>query len=160
LSRSGPQTRFHYLGFSDYARDGHLDEGKRRWDAAMQERKSVWQKRTVSVSNYLLIQSPPASRKEPGIDVVALDKLEESGDRQAIIVVPERSSAQFSQRTSSQFGFVADWEVKPKLESRQALAETGGKVDAVRPSLESGDSGPGLQPCAFGLPLIDSAWTL
>ena len=40
---------------------------------------------------YLLIKSPPASGKSRALMYIALDKLENQGIAQAIIVVPERS---------------------------------------------------------------------
>ena len=52
----------------------------------MQER--VWSRRGEP---YLLIKSPPASGKSRALMFVALDKLNNQGITQAIIVVPERS---------------------------------------------------------------------
>ena len=40
---------------------------------------------------YLLIKSPPASGKSRALMFIALDKLQNQGVKQAIIVVPERS---------------------------------------------------------------------
>src|ERR1700678_901104 len=40
---------------------------------------------------YLLIKSPPASGKSRALMFIALDKLQNQGMKQAVIVVPERS---------------------------------------------------------------------
>jgi hypothetical protein len=46
---------------------------------------------------------------------IALDKLRHQGLKQAIIVVPEKSiGSSFHDEPLSQFGFEADWQVKPK----------------------------------------------
>lgn len=64
---------------------------------------------------YLLIKSPPASGKSRALMFIALDKLNNQGVRQAVIVVPERSiGSSFSNEALSQFGFDYDWEVKPQ----------------------------------------------
>src|SRR5690625_2946702 len=64
---------------------------------------------------YLLIKSPPASGKSRALMFIALDKLHHQGITQAIIVVPERAiGASFSNEPLSDFGFWADWEVKPQ----------------------------------------------
>jgi hypothetical protein len=76
----------------------------------MQER--AYEKRG---EQYLLIKSPPASGKSRALMFIALDKLHNQGVRQAIIVVPERSiGGSFADEPLSQFGFWADWEVKPR----------------------------------------------
>lgn len=63
---------------------------------------------------YLLIKSPPASGKSRALMFIALDKLENQGLRQAIIVVPERSiGGSFADEPLSKYGFWADWIVKP-----------------------------------------------
>lgn len=63
---------------------------------------------------YLLIKSPPASGKSRALMFIALDKLENQGLRQAIIVVPERSiGGSFADEPLSKYGFWADWMVKP-----------------------------------------------
>ena len=63
---------------------------------------------------YLLIKSPPASGKSRALMFIALDKLENQGLRQAIIVVPERSiGGSFADEPLSKYGFWADWSVKP-----------------------------------------------
>lgn len=64
---------------------------------------------------YLLIKSPPASGKSRALMFIALDKLHNQGLRQAIIVVPEKSiGGSFADEPLSQFGFWADWTVRPK----------------------------------------------
>ncbi len=64
---------------------------------------------------YLLIKSPPASGKSRALMFIALDKLHNQGIKKAIIVVPERSiGGSFADEPLSQFGFWADWTVKPQ----------------------------------------------
>ncbi|MCA1199261.1 DEAD/DEAH box helicase [Sphingomonas sp. R647] len=63
---------------------------------------------------YLLIKSPPASGKSRALMFIALDKLENQGVKQAIIVVPERSiGGSFADEPLSKHGFWADWVVRP-----------------------------------------------
>jgi superfamily II DNA or RNA helicase len=102
----------------------------------MQER--AYQKRG---EQYLLIKSPPASGKSRALMFIALDKLENQKLKQAIIVVPEKSiGASFHNETLSQFGFWADWHVKPKWNLCDAPGgDNGGKVDAVQKFLQSED---------------------
>lgn len=77
---------------------------------AMQER--AYERRG---EQYLLIKSPPASGKSRALMFIALDKLHRQGVRKAIIVVPERSiGGSFADEPLSQFGFWADWTVKPQ----------------------------------------------
>ena len=99
----------------------------------MQER--AYQKRG---EQYLLIKSPPASGKSHALMFIALDKLENQGLQQAIIVVPEKSiGASFHNEPLSQFGFWGDWQVEPKWNLCDAPGTDGGKVDAVRKFLDS-----------------------
>jgi hypothetical protein len=64
---------------------------------------------------YLLIKSPPASGKSRALTFIALDKLQNQGLKQALIVVPERSiSGSFADETLTSHGFWADWVVKPQ----------------------------------------------
>ncbi len=64
---------------------------------------------------YLLIKSPPASGKSRALMFIALDKLHNQGLKKAIIVVPERSiGGSFADAPLTQFGFWADWTVKPQ----------------------------------------------
>ena len=107
---------------------------------AMQER--AWAKRG---EQYLLIKSPPASGKSRALMFIALDKLNNQGLKQAIIVVPERSiGGSFADEPLSQFGFYWDWKVAPQWNLCNApggdepkVAKS--KVDAVRKFLESTD---------------------
>jgi superfamily II DNA or RNA helicase len=102
----------------------------------MQER--VYEKRG---EQYLIIKSPPSSGKSRALMFVALDKLQNQGVKQAIIVVPERSiGASFNDEPLSQFGFWADWHVEPKWNLCNAPGnDNGGKVKAVGAFLESTD---------------------
>lgn len=87
---------------------------------------------------YLLIKSPPASGKSRALMFIALDKLENQGLKQAIIVVPEKSiGASFHNEPLSKFGFWADWQVEPKWNLCDAPGNDGGKVDALKKFLES-----------------------
>ena len=94
---------------------------------------------------YLLIKSPPASGKSRALMFIALDKLNNQGLRQAIIVVPERSiGSSFADEPLSQHGFYWDWQVAPQWNLCNApgvdeprVAES--KVDAVRKFLDSND---------------------
>ena len=119
-----------------YAQDGSSTKSNALGMRPMQER--VWQKRG---EQYLLIKSPPASGKSRALMFVALDKLRKQGLKQAIIVVPERSiGSSFNNEPLAQFGFFADWEVKPNWNLCNAPGgDNGGKVDAVKAFLESGD---------------------
>jgi hypothetical protein len=107
---------------------------------AMQER--AYAKRG---EQYLLIKSPPASGKSRALMFIALDKLNNQGLQQAIVVVPERSiGGSFADEPLTQFGFYWDWKVAPQWnlcnapggdEPRTAKS----KVDAVRQFLASDD---------------------
>lgn len=100
----------------------------------MQER--VYEKRG---EQYLLIKSPPASGKSRALMFVALDKLQNQGVKQAIIVVPEKTiGASFSDEPLSQHGFWADWQVEPRWNLCNAPgSDNGGKVKSVAAFLES-----------------------
>jgi superfamily II DNA or RNA helicase len=102
----------------------------------MQER--AYEKRG---EQYLLIKSPPASGKSRALMFIALDKLANQGVKQAVIVVPERSiGASFHDEPLSQFGFWADWQVKPKWNLCDAPgSDNGGKVNSVEAFLQSDD---------------------
>jgi superfamily II DNA or RNA helicase len=89
---------------------------------------------------YLLIKSPPASGKSRALMFIALDKLENQGLRQAIIVVPEKSiGASFADEPLSQYGFWADWVVRPQWNLCNAPGTDGGKVNALGSFLASAD---------------------
>lgn len=92
---------------------------------------------------YLLIKSPPASGKSRALMFIALDKLNNQGIKQAIIVVPERSiGGSFADEPLTKYGFYWDWQVAPQWnlcnapgvdEPRVARS----KVDAVGKFLSS-----------------------
>lgn len=107
---------------------------------AMQER--AYAKRG---EQYLLIKSPPASGKSRALMFIALDKLNNQGLRQVIVVVPERSiGGSFADEPLTKFGFYWDWEVAPQWNLCNApgvdeprVAKS--KVEAVRKFLASND---------------------
>src|SRR5712692_1489092 len=119
-----------------YARNGSSTRANALGMRPMQER--AYEKRG---EQYLLIKSPPASGKSRTLMFIALDKLQNEKLKQAIIVVPEKAiGASFHDEPLSQFGFWADWKVKPKWNLCDAPgAETNGKVDAVKRFVESED---------------------
>jgi superfamily II DNA or RNA helicase len=119
-----------------YAHDGSSTRSNDLGMRPMQER--AYMKRGEP---YLLIKSPPASGKSRALMFIALDKLENQGLKQAIIVVPERSiGASFHDEPLSQFGFFADWKVEPRWNLCDAAgSDNGSKVEAVKSFLESGD---------------------
>jgi len=94
---------------------------------------------------YLLIKSPPASGKSRALMFIALDKLNNQGLQQAIVVVPERSiGSSFADEPLSQHGFYWDWQVAPQwnLCNAPGIDEprvAKSKVDAVRAFLNSSD---------------------
>jgi superfamily II DNA or RNA helicase len=101
----------------------------------MQER--AYQKRG---EQYLLIKSPPASGKSRALMFIALDKLENQGLKQAVIIVPEKSiGSSFQNEPLSKFGFWTDWKVEPKWNLCNAPGGDDGKVNTVRTFLD-GDS--------------------
>ena len=89
---------------------------------------------------YLLIKSPPASGKSRALMFIAIDKLENQGLKQAIVVVPEKSiGSSFNDEPLSKFGFWSDWVVQPKWNLCNAPGEDGGKVKSVGSFLASQD---------------------
>lgn len=94
---------------------------------------------------YLLIKSPPASGKSRALMFIALDKLNNQGLKQAVVVVPERSiGSSFADEPLSKFGFYWDWVVAPQWNLCNApgadeVRVAKSKVDAVRKFLESQD---------------------
>lgn len=94
---------------------------------------------------YLLIKSPPASGKSRALMFIALDKLNNQGLKQAIVVVPERSiGSSFADEPLTQFGFYWDWKVLPQWNLCNAPGADEGrvaksKVEAVRKFLASDD---------------------
>jgi len=119
-----------------YARSGASTKANALGMRPMQER--AYEKRG---EQYLLIKSPPASGKSRALMFVALDKLQNQGIKQAIIVVPEKSiGASFNDEPLSTFGFWADWHVEPKWNLCNAPGnDNGGKVKSVGAFLESAD---------------------
>lgn len=119
-----------------YARDGSSTRANELGMRPMQE--PAYQRRG---EQYLLIKSPPASGKSRALMFIALDKLENQGLKQAIIVVPERSiGASFHDEPLSKYGFFSDWKVAPRWNLCDAAgSDNGGKVDAVRKFLDSSD---------------------
>ncbi len=118
-----------------YARNGSSTKANEFGMRPMQER--AFEKRG---EQYLLIKSPPASGKSRALMFIALDKLQNQGLRQAIIVVPEKSiGSSFADEPLTKFGFWADWTVRPKWNLCNAPGEDGGKVNSVKAFLESGD---------------------
>jgi superfamily II DNA or RNA helicase len=110
-----------------YAHNGASTKSNALGMRPMQER--AFEKRG---EQYLLIKSPPASGKSRALMFIALDKLENQGLRQAIIVVPEKSiGASFADEPLSQYGFWADWVVRPQWNLCNAPGTDGGKVNAL-----------------------------
>lgn len=118
-----------------YARNGASTTSNALGMRPMQER--AYEKRG---EQYLLIKSPPASGKSRALMFIALDKLENQNLRQAIIVVPEKSiGASFADEPLSQYGFWADWVVRPQWNLCNAPGTDGGKVNALGSFLASAD---------------------
>jgi superfamily II DNA or RNA helicase len=117
-----------------YARNGKSTRANEFGMRPMQER--AFEKRG---EQYLLIKSPPASGKSRALMFIALDKLQNQGLRQAIIVVPEKSiGSSFHDEPLSKFGFWADWTVAPKWNLCDAPgSDNGGKVGSVEAFLAS-----------------------
>ncbi len=119
-----------------YARNGSSTKSNALGMRSMQER--AYERRG---EQYLLIKSPPASGKSRALMFIALDKLQNQGLKQAIIVVPEKSiGSSFNDEPLSQFGFWADWSVEPKWNLCNAPGtDNGGKVNSVGAFLKSND---------------------
>ena len=119
-----------------YACNGSSTQANAYGMRAMQER--AYEKRG---EQYLLIKSPPASGKSRALMFIALDKLQNQGLKQAIIVVPEKSiGSSFADEALSHYGFWADWNVLPKWNLCNAPGDdNGGKVNAVGKFLASDD---------------------
>jgi superfamily II DNA or RNA helicase len=122
------------------ARTGASSKANELGMRAMQER--AYAKRG---EQYLLIKSPPASGKSRALMFIALDKLNNQGLQQAIVVVPERSiGGSFADEPLSRFGFYWDWHVAPQWNLCNAPGSdepraAKSKVDAVRQFLASSD---------------------
>lgn len=122
------------------ARTGASSKANALGMRAMQER--AYAKRG---EQYLLIKSPPASGKSRALMFIALDKLNNQGLKQAIVVVPERSiGGSFGDEQLSQYGFYWDWKVEPQWNLCNApgiddMKVAKSKVDAVRKFLAGPD---------------------
>lgn len=122
------------------ARSGASSKANELGMRAMQER--AYAKRG---EQYLLIKSPPASGKSRALMFIALDKLNNQGLRQAIIVVPERSiGGSFADEPLSQYGFYWNWQVAPQWNLCDAPCAdeprvAKSKVEAVKKFLASDD---------------------
>lgn len=119
-----------------YAQTGASMQANALGMRPMQER--AFQKRG---EQYLLIKSPPASGKSRALMFIALDKLHKQGLKQAVIVVPEKSiGSSFHDELLTASGFWADWKVEPRWNLCDSPGtEDGGKVEALKKFLESGD---------------------
>ena len=119
-----------------YARNGSSTKANEFGMRPMQER--AFEKRG---EQYLLIKSPPASGKSRALMFIALDKLQNQGVKQAIIVVPEKAiGSSFHNEPLSKYGFWADWVVAPKWNLCDAPGDdNGGKVNSVGAFLDSSD---------------------
>jgi superfamily II DNA or RNA helicase len=119
-----------------YARNGTSTRANALGMRPMQER--AYEKRG---EQYLLIKSPPASGKSRALMFVALDKLQNQGLKQAIIVVPEKTiGASFHDEPLSKYGFWADWQVEPRWNLCNAPGnDNGGKIKSLGAFLESDD---------------------
>jgi superfamily II DNA or RNA helicase len=122
------------------ARTGASSKANALGMRAMQER--AYAKRG---EQYLLIKSPPASGKSRALMFIALDKLNNQGMKQAIVVVPERSiGSSFADEPLSQHGFEWDWQVAPQWNLCNApgaddVKVAKSKVKAVGEFLASSD---------------------
>lgn len=118
-----------------YAQSGASTTSNELGMRAMQER--AYERRG---EQYLLIKSPPASGKSRALMFIALDKLENQGLKQAIVVVPEKSiGSSFNDEPLSKFGFWADWSVAPEWNLCNAPGGDDGKVGSVGKFLATGD---------------------
>ncbi|MGY2919473.1 DEAD/DEAH box helicase [Bradyrhizobium sp. USDA 3262] len=119
-----------------YSRNGTSTKANALGMRPMQER--AYERRG---EQYLLIKSPPASGKSRALMFIALDKLQNQGLKQAIIVVPEKSiGASFHDEPLTKFGFWADWTVAPKWNLCDAPGnDNGGKVNSVGAFLDGDD---------------------
>ena len=111
-----------------YARNGASTRANALGMRPMQER--AYERRG---EQYLLIKSPPASGKSRALMFIALDKLQNQGLKQAIIVVPEKSiGASFNDEPLSEYGFWSDWHVEPRWNLCDAPGnDNGGKVKSL-----------------------------
>ena len=98
-----------------YARNGSSTKANALGMRPMQER--AYEKRG---EQYLLIKSPPASGKSRALMFIALDKLQNQGLKQAIIVVPEKAiGASFQDEPLTQIWLLGRLDRGPKMEPVQ-----------------------------------------
>ena len=130
MTKSIPSVSVAYAGNGSSTKSNEL--GMRPMQERAYERRG---------EQYLLIKSPPASGKSRALMFIALDKLQNQGLKQAIIVVPEKSiGSSFNDEPLSQFGFWADWHVEPKWNLCNAPGnDNGGKVQSLGAFLKSDD---------------------
>jgi len=118
-----------------YAQTGSSTKANALGMRPMQER--AYERRG---EQYLLIKSPPASGKSRALMFIALDKLQNQGVKQAIIVVPEKSiGASFNNEPLSKYGFWTDWIVEPTWNLCNSPGTEGGKVASVGAFLHTND---------------------
>jgi len=66
-------------------------------------------------AQYLLLKAPPASGKSRALMFLGLDKLVNQGLKKVIVAVPEMSiGGSFKDTRLTDYGFFADWSVKPE----------------------------------------------
>ena len=95
-------------------------------------------------AQYLLLKAPPASGKSRALEFIGLDKLYNQGLKQVIVSVPERSIAgSFADNPLTEFGFFADWEVRPEFN----LCTPGGYDSKVQKFIEFLDSDAAVLLC-------------
>lgn len=118
-----------------YARTGGSVNTDAMGMREMQQR--VFAKRDAQ---HLLVKAPPASGKSRALMFVGLDKLYNQGRKKVIVAVPERSiGGSFASTKLTDYGFFADWEVKPD----HNLCDPGssqGKVGAFTDFLNGPDA--------------------
>ncbi|MEW6932677.1 DEAD/DEAH box helicase [Trueperella pyogenes] len=91
-------------------------------------------------AQHLLIKAPPASGKSRALMFIGLDKLYNQGRKKVIVAVPERSiGASFAPTPLSEFGFFADWELKPENNLTTPGSDSG-KVSAFIRFMNSADT--------------------
>ncbi len=91
-------------------------------------------------NQYLLIKAPPASGKSRALMFLGLDKLENQHLNKVIVAVPEKSiGGSFQDTKLTQYGFFADWIVKPENNLCIDGGEDG-KVNAFRRFMSGDDS--------------------
>ena len=83
---------------------------------------------------YLLLKAPPASGKSRSLMFLALDKLVNQGLSKAIVAVPETAiGASFQDAALTEYGFFADWVVRPEHNLCTPGNEgSAGKIEALK----------------------------